>query len=238
MARVSYVHFPSVTPGTSFANYPSAIACFQDTPMLSRRTALSFLLAVSLAPATAGAQDRTASAVAFGGASLNSFSASAPEIDFGVNVAKELTPNIQVVGEFGRVGNMLPSLSAGLLSAFTPYDVRVSAFYGEGGIRLLAAPDSGVNPYVEASAGIARLTPHVSGFGSSTDALASLGLGFLDTTKPILGVGGGLLLRGGPLVADVGYRYKQVAGDSFVTLLAAGQTMRAHQVRFGIGVRF
>ena len=114
--------------------------------MLCRRTALSFLLALSLAPATAGAQDRTASAVAFGGASLNSFSTSASKIDFGVNVGKELTPNIQAIGEVGRVGDMLPSLSAGLLSSFTPYDVRVSAFYGEGGIRLLAAPNSGVNP--------------------------------------------------------------------------------------------
>jgi|SRR5687767_12763762 len=204
-----------------------------------RRTALSVFLALSLAPATAGAQDRTASAVAFGGASLNSFSASASKIDFGVSIAKELTPNIQVVGEFGRVGDMLPSLSAGLLSAFTPYDVRVSAFYGEGGIRLVAAPDSGVNPYVEASAGIARLTPHVSGFGSSADAITSLGLNFLRTTDPILGVGGGLLLRGGPVVADVGYRYKQVAGnDSLASFLAVGQNLRTHQVRFGIGVRF
>jgi len=143
------------------------------------------------------------------------------------------------VGEFGRVGDMLPSLSAGLLSAFTPYDVRVSAFYGEGGIRLVAAPDSGVNPYVEASAGIARLTPHVSGFGSSADAITSLGLNFLRTTDPILGVGGGLLLRGGPVVADVGYRYKQVAGnDSLASFLAVGQNLRTHQVRFGIGVRF
>jgi hypothetical protein len=207
--------------------------------MLSRRTALSFFLALSLAPATTGAQDRTAAAVAFGGASLNSFSTSASKLDFGVNVAKELTPNIQAVGEFGRIGDMLPSLSAGLLSAFTPYDVRVSAFYGEGGIRLLAAPGSGVNPYVEASAGIARMTPHVSGFGTSADAITSLGLNFLRTTDPILGVGGGLLLRGGPVVADVGYRYKQVAGrDSFASLLSVGQTMRTHQVRFGIGVRF
>ena len=37
--------------------------------------------------------------------------------------------------------DMLPSLSAGLL-ALTPYDIRVSSFYGEGGLRLLAAPDS------------------------------------------------------------------------------------------------
>jgi hypothetical protein len=203
-----------------------------------RLTPLSMLLAVCLAPAPALAQDRTASAVGFGGASLNPFSASASTIDFGVTVGKELTPNIQAIGEFGRIGDMLPTLSAGLLEA-TPYDIRVSALYGEGGVRLLAAPGSGVNPYVEATAGIARLTPHVSGFGSVTDAIASTGLGLLRGTDPILGLGGGLLLRGGPVVADLGYRYKQVVGgESFATLLSTGQTMRAHQVRFGIGVRF
>ena len=207
--------------------------------MFYRLTALTILLAVCLAPASALAQDRTASAVGFGGASLNPFSTSPSKIDFGVTVGKELTPNIQAFGEFGRVGEMLPSLSAGLLSSFTPYDVGVSAFYGEGGVRLLAAPNSGINPYVEASAGIARLTPHVSGFGSSADAISSLGLNFLRTTDPILGVGGGLLLRGGPVVADVGYRYKQVVGnDSLASFLAVGQNLRTHQVRFGIGVRF
>jgi hypothetical protein len=203
-----------------------------------RRTALSLLLAAGLAPAAAMAQDGTASAIGFGGTSLNSFSTSASKVDFGFNVAKELTPNFQVVGEFGRIGNMLPSLSSGLL-AFTPYDVSLSAFYGEGGVRLLAAPDSGVSPYVEATAGIARLSPHVSGFGSTADAILGVGFGFLRSTEPILGVGGGFMLRGGPIVADVGYRYKQVAGsDSLVGLLGAGQNLRAHQVRFGIGVRF
>lgn len=206
--------------------------------MSYRRTALSFLLAVCMAPASAIAQDRTASAVGFGGASLNSFSTSASKVDFGFNVAKELTPNIQVVGEFGRLGNMLPSLASGIL-AFTPYDVSVSAFYGEGGLRLLAAPDSGVSPYVEATAGIARLSPHLSGFGSTPDAILGAGLGFLRSTEPMLGVGGGFMLRGGPVVADVGYRYKQVAGsDSLVSMLGAGQNLRAHQVRFGVGVRF
>ena len=206
--------------------------------MLYRLTALSILLAVCLAPSSALAQDRTASAVGFGGASLNPFSTSPSKIDFGVTVGKELTPNIQVIGEFGRIGDMLPTLTAAALE-LTPYDVQVAALYGEGGVRLLAAPGSGVNPYVEATAGIARLTPHVTGFGLVTDAIASTGLNFLRSTDPILGVGGGLLLRGGPVVADVGYRYKQiVGGDSFATVLSTGQTMRAHQVRFGIGVRF
>jgi len=213
--------------------------------MSYRRTVLSialaaFLAAVSLAPSRAWAQDGTASAVGFGGmglnSSLNSFSAS--NLDFGVNIGKELTPSVQVIGEVGRVGDMLPSLTAGLLD-LTPYDVRVSAFYGEGGLRLLAAPGSGVNPYVEATAGIARLTPHVSGFGSGVDAITGLGLQFLRGTDPLLGFGGGILLRGGPVVADLGYRYKQVVGaDSLASLLGAGQPLKAHQVRFGIGVRF
>ncbi len=95
-------------------------------------------------------------------------------------------PSIQVIGEFGRVGDMLPSLTANLLD-LTPYGVRVSALYGEGGLRLLAAPDSAVNPYVEATAGIARLTPHVSGFGAGADAIAATGLRFLRGTDPSSG---------------------------------------------------
>ena len=209
--------------------------------MSSRYPALSLLVvgilsAASLAPSSAWAQDGTASAVGFGGMGLNSFSTS--QLDFGVNVGKELTPSVQVIGEVGRINDMLPSLSAGLLT-LTPYDVRVSSFYGEGGLRLLAAPDSSLNPYVEGTVGIARLTPHVAGFGSAVDALTSTGLSLLRGTDPMVGFGGGVLLRGGPVVADLGYRYKQVVGaDSFAAIRGAGQPLRAHQVRFGVGVRF
>ena len=116
---------------------------------------------------------------------------------------------------------------------------RLSALYGEGGLRLLAAPDSALNPYVEATAGIARLTPHVSGFGSGVDGISAAGLQFLRGTDPLIGFGGGILLRGGPVVADLGYRYKQVVGaDTLASVLSAGQPLRAHQIRFGIGVRF
>ena len=208
--------------------------------MSRTRTALSIAVtavvaAAFLAPSPAVAQDRTASVVGFGGMGVNTFSTT--QLDFGANFGKELTPSVQMIGEFGRVGDMLPSLNAGLLG-LTSYDVRVSALYGEGGLRLLAAPYSAVNPYVEATAGVARLTPHASGFGA-VDALTGAGLQFLRGTDPLLGFGGGILLRGGPVVADLGYRYKQVVGaDSLASLLSAGQPLRTHQVRFGIGVRF
>jgi len=205
--------------------------------MFHRQTALAFLVAVSLcAPGAVAAQDRTAAVTGFGAASLQSFDT--PSIDFGANISKELTPYIQVVGEFGHIGNMLPSLTSGLL-LLSPYDVRVSAYYGEGGVRLMGAPGSHVNPYVEATAGFARLTPRVSGLGSGLSALTVAGLNLLGTTDPLLGFGGGVLLGGGPVVADLGYRYKQVArGNSFAELLGAGQPLHAHQVRFGFGVRF
>ena len=204
--------------------------------MVYRRRIVYVLFTLFLAPAAAGAQDRTASALGFGGLSMNSFAS--PQIDFGADVTKELTPNIHVVGEFGHIGDMLPPLSAGL-ALLSPYDVRVSAYYVEGGVRLLAAPGSGVNPYAEATAGIARLTPKVSGLGGGLDAIASAGFGLLSSTDPILGVGGGVLLRGGPVVVDLGYRYKTVReGASIASLLSVGDPLRAHQLRVGIGVRF
>ena len=204
--------------------------------MWYRRTILPVLLTWCLAPASALAQDRTASVAGFGGLSLNQLSPSRP--DFGVNIAKELTPQIQAIGEFGYVGDVLPPLTSNLFS-LTPYDLRVSAYYGEGGVRILAGRDSGVIPYFEGTAGIARLNPRLAGLGSRFDPLASAALTFFRSTDPILGLGGGVLVRGGPVVADFGYRYKQfVTSDSLANLLGAGDTLGAHQVRFGIGVRF
>ena len=40
---------------------------------------------------------------------------------------------------------------------FTRIDVTASAFYGEGGVRLLAGSRSAVSPYVEGTAGVAHL---------------------------------------------------------------------------------
>jgi hypothetical protein len=207
--------------------------------MWNRQTILPILFVLSLAPATTLAQDRTASFGGFGGMSVNSLNSVASfRPDFGINVARELTPNVQAIGEFGFLSDMLPSRTSSLIS-LTPYDFRVSAYYGEGGVRMLTGSGGGVNPYVEATAGIARLHPALSGVGSRWDPLAAAALNFLNTTEPILGFGGGLMLSGGPVVADLGYRYKKVVGsDAFADLLAAGGTLGAHQVRFGVGVRF
>lgn len=169
---------------------------------------------------------------------LTSLGDSGVPLDFGGRVAFDLVPGVQAIGEFGRLGNVLPPLIALPLS-FAPVDVRVSAFYGEGGIRLLAAPGSAVSPYVEGTAGVSHLRFGINGFGSTADAIARAALNLVDTRDPMLGAGGGVLLRSGPIHVDLGYRYKRILTNSALsTILSAGQQLQTHQARFGVGVRF
>lgn len=169
---------------------------------------------------------------------LSSLGDSGFPVDFGGRVSFDVLPAVQVVGEFGRLGNVLPPLvETGL--AFTRIGVTASAFYGEGGVRLLAAPRSAVSPYVEGTAGVAHLRFGARGLGSTTDALVRAALNLVDTSDPLFGAGGGILLRGGPLHVDVGYRYKRIMTNSALgSVLSLGQELQSHQVRVGVGVRF
>jgi hypothetical protein len=191
-------------------------------------------------PASSPAQNH-GSIDGFGGLTLGHLSPAtdfSSTLDFGGRVAVNLVPEVQAIGEFGRLGNVLPPFTD-LLSSLTPLDIRASALYGEGGVRFLVAPRSTVTPYVEATAGLARLRFRLGGLGTSADRAANLLLGFAGTTEPVAGVGGGIIVRGGPVVLDLGYRYKQIMGNNFVqSTLGLGQHLRSNQVRVGVGVRF
>jgi len=90
---------------------------------------------------------------------------------------------------------------------------------------------------VEATAGFARLRTGFSGAGSADDVINGA-LGLFDRNEPLLGAGGGVIVQGGPLVLDLGYRYKKImAGDSLQSLLTGGD-FSVNQVRIGVGVRF
>ena len=169
---------------------------------------------------------------------LASLGESSFPVDFGGRVSFDVVPAVQVFGEFGRIGSVLPPLvETGL--AFSRFDLTASAFYGEGGVRLLAAPRSAVSPYVEGTAGVAHLRFGTTGLGSTTDALIRAALNLVDTRDPLFGVGGGLLFQGGPLHLDVGYRYKRIMANSALgSVLGGGQELQSHQIRFGAGVRF
>jgi opacity protein-like surface antigen len=197
--------------------------------MRALTTAGALAIALSI-PAVARAQNGQFQG--FGGLTFGDVTSSST---FGGSIAVPLGGNLQIIGEGGRMTDVVPSL-LGTIVDLTPVDLRVSAWYGEGGLRFIA-PGGAVRPYVETTAGFARLTTVFTGVGS-VDPFVNTGLRFLDSTEPMLGAGGGVLVHGGPLVVDLGYRYKRIlAGDSLQGLLTGGD-FSVNQVRLGIGVRF
>jgi hypothetical protein len=201
----------------------------------------AFAIVSALALITPGTSQAQTSLDGFGALSMNQLTSlgdSGVPVDFGGRVSFEFVPGVQAIGEFGRLGNVLPAMVALPLS-FAPVDVKVSAFYGEGGVRLLAAPRSAVSPYVEGTAGVAHLRFGINGLGSTADTIARAALNLVDTRDPMLGFGGGVLMHGGPVHVDLGYRYKRIlTGSVMSSILSAGQELQTHQVRFGLGVRF
>ena len=194
----------------------------------------AIMVAALLVSAAASAQETRASVEGFGGVGVGSFTTATT--NFGGAITGDLTPNIQLIGEAGRLGNILPSTTQ-LLFDVSPVGFTASAFYAQGGIRLTSA--SGVlRPYAEASGGIARLTPHVTGLDGLPGVFTNAGLAFLNNTAPIATLGGGVTLHAGNFIADAGYRYHQVFSDSWMSALALGDNLSTNEVRFGIGVRF
>ena len=196
------------------------------------------IFSLLLLPATAFAQGANTAIVGFGGLTMNGYNSSSTSL--GGSVAYNLIPGMQVVGEVGHLGNVMPTLADTLYSV-AGAGLNVSAFYGEGGVRILA-PRTAFAPYAEATAGYAKLdlsSPYLSGLGGLAGVAANIGLGFVDRTTPIASVGGGLFAHSGPVVFDVGYRYKQLfANDVLQGVLGLGQPLHTHEVRFGVGVRF
>lgn len=197
-------------------------------------SALPALFAGALLVASpAAAQDRP-QVGAFGG---YTFGSTTEATTFGGNIQTPLGSGLQIVGEFGRLEDVMPS-TLGTLIDFTPVDLHLSAWYGEAGVRFTAPGRGSVRPYAEATGGFARMHTAFSGAGAA-DPFISTALRFLDRTEPMLGAGAGVAFTGGPVTLDFGYRYKRIlASDSLPSLLVAGDDIDVSQVRIGIGVRF
>lgn len=206
--------------------------------MMRRVLILSVLAVCTAVPATAHAQSPKTSVQGFGGFTFGTSSvigrSTAPT--FGGTIVAGLTPNIQIIGEAGRLSDIKPPLFE--LLDLTPVNLRLSAWYGEAGVRFIASPYSSVRPYAEASAGMARLSTGLSGFSGRTDAVIGTGLAFLNRTEPMLGVGGGVVLQGGPLALDLGYRYKKIMASGTASVLNAGNPYQVNEVRIGLGFQF
>lgn len=189
-------------------------------------------------PATARAQSGNNDVQGFGGLTVGTSTfGSAASPTFGGRVGIGLTDHIQLIGEAGRLADISSPLFD--LLDFTDVGVRVSAFYGEGGVRVIASPHSTVRPYAEATAGFARLNAGVSGIGGTAGTIVNTALNALNRTQPMLGAGGGIVIQGGPVSVDLGYRYKKISsGNAITSAINAGNAYTVNQVRVGVGFRF
>ena len=190
-------------------------------------------------PSVARAQTPRSSIQGFGGLTFDPSAAlgrTTPASALGGVVTTDLTPNIQVVGEVGRLSDVQSPFYD--LLAFTPVQLRISAWYGEGGVRFIASRGLTLRPYAEATAGMARLSTRVSGFGGSIDPFVAAGLGFLNSTEPVLGGGAGVLIERGPITVDLGYRYKKITAGGVAATLNGGNPYQVNEARIGLGVRF
>ena len=195
-------------------------------------TAVCALVALS---GVAEAQTRGATIQGFGGTTMGTTTV-APT--FGGTVAIPLGDHLQVVGEAGR----LTDITAGPLDTlldFGDVNAGMSAWYAEGGLRFIASRHSNVRPYVEATAGVARLKPSI-GLDGWLGAVTNTGLAFLGSTEPIVGGGGGVVIGAGPVAVDLGYRYKRILASSALSsaFSLGNDGYDVNQVRVGIGVRF
>lgn len=188
-----------------------------------------------LVPASTRAQTLGGHVEGFGGATFGT-SDSAPT--FGGGIAVPLGDNLQLLGEGGRLTDLKASLLDTAL-AVTPLDIGMTAWYAEGGLRVIGSRHSAIRPYVEATAGVARLRPSV-GLDGWAGAITNTGLAYLSQTEPLVGAGGGVIVQSGPLLVDLGYRYKKIfAGDGIASAFSLGASgFDVNQVRFGVGIRF
>jgi Outer membrane protein beta-barrel domain len=196
-----------------------------------------FVSALAL-PAAAQAPQPKTQVQGFGGMTVGTSTfGSAMTPTFGGSIAADLTPNLQAIGEFGRM-NDIKSPVFDLLD-FTGIGAHVSAWYGEAGVRFIATKHSIARPYADATFGFAKLSTGVSGLSGETDEYVNAALNLINATRPMLGVGGGVQLGGGPVVFDMGYRYKQIsAGNGIASLLNLNQPYHINELRIGVGVKF
>lgn len=194
--------------------------------------ATTMAIAVLAVPGLAIAQNLQVQG--FGGMTVRGLSSAHT---FGGNIAVPLGSHVQVIAEGGRMDDIMSPTLATLLD-FAPVDLRLRAYYGEAGVRILGPSDRAVRPYAEATAGLARLRTGFSGAGSRPDAIINAGLQFLDTTRPMLGVGTGLMIEGGPVVVDLGYRFNKISAGNAIQSALTGGDFGVHQFRFGLGFRF
>lgn len=180
-------------------------------------------VAVSAPPVVAQEVPR-GSLRAFGGVTFMSETATV----FGGGIGFRLTDHLEVVGDAGRLTNILPhdlqrdldgaARAIGVaFGAPLTIDGKAPGAYGLGAVRLGAFAGQGLHIYAEAGGGVATghsdITAHAGRTDVSNEVVRALGIKDSETA-PLLVLGGGATVPLGPrLGLDVGYRYMRIFTD-------------------------
>lgn len=153
-------------------------------------------------------------------------------------IAIPLTDSIEIVAEGGRLSNLNPELLDTFL-AFSPLDFRLSAWYGETGVpvpRAVALRGHAVrggDRRLRTSQAWSRRDWRDHRRSHRRRVRVSRPHG-ADARR-----GRRCDRAGGPIVLDLGYRYKKIMVDGTVqSFLGGGEALDVSQARIGVGVRF
>ena len=182
------------------------------------------LIGTSICANPLQAQERSAGfAGGLGGATVGDQRGAVYGVRTGVGIGKGLF----VVGEAGRIQNVLPGDVQTELDVVerlielqgidVSIDASVPVFYGMGGVRW-ALRRGRVSPFLEAGAGFARLSLDVDavvdGADISEDLLRDLEDEGIEATKFLFSTSGGISLAvQSAWTIDVGYRYARIFTD-------------------------
>ena len=195
--------------------------------MHSRRMVFSGLvlgcLAFAAVPAAAQPVQEHGYVVGMGGATVAGVDAPMIGASVGVNV----TPNLLITGEVGKMMDMQPRFTRDDLQVLTgqvgatgiPFtaSAKVPAYFVTAGGRYTLPSTGLVRPYLLGSAGWVHVIPEPSFMAAGinvTDAVlsdATLGRAFRKQDRPLASAGGGMLVAvTDHLAMDFGYKYSRV----------------------------
>lgn len=184
-------------------------------------------LALVLVPVSAWAQGSSANTPWFvgglGGLTFGTVTSGAVGAQFGVRVA----PNLFVIGEVGRMQNVLPKklrdefdnlindleFESGLPATV---EIAVPATYGFVGVRWIQPGQ--VGPFLEAGVGAGHINltikkAEIAGFDFKNEIETQVG-NDASATQFLVAVGGGVTARLGRVISlDAGYRFTRIATE-------------------------
>jgi hypothetical protein len=144
----------------------------------------------------------------------------------GAQFGRQIRPNLFVIGEAGRMGNVMPKSVKDLLDALTDstdfsavLEVSAPATYAFGGLRYIQQRPQPIAPFVEAGVGIGHISFKIDraefdGVDFTEELRDELAAEDLNSTQFLMAIGFGVHGRlRESLGLDVGYRYTRIFTD-------------------------